>query len=40
MKSHIGFRLAYLDLALAQSKGQCQVHVNFDCEYLKTGNRG
>ena len=34
MKSHKGFRLAYLDLTLAYLKCQGQGHAHFDCKYL------
>ena len=34
IKSHIGISLAYLDLIMADSKGQRQGYVHFDCEYL------
>ena len=34
MKSHVGYRLAYLDLTLIHCKGQGQDHGHFDCEYI------
>ena len=39
MKSNKGFRLAYLDLTLAPSKGQAQGHARFDREHLKNDHR-
>ena len=38
-KSSIGFRMAYLHLTLAYSKGQSQGRSNRDCEYLVNGDR-
>ena len=35
LKSHKGFRLAYLDLTIAHSKCKVQGHSNYDCESLK-----
>ena len=37
-KSHTAFRLTYLDLTLAHSKGQGQVYAHFDCEYFQSGD--
>ena len=38
MKSYLGVRLAYLHLALTNSKGEYQGHAHFDFEYLENGN--
>ena len=37
MKSHVAFRLAYLYLTVAHSKGQ--GHVHYAGEYFKNGDR-
>ena len=37
-KLHAAFRLAYLHLTLAHSKGQGKGHAQFDCEYLAKGD--
>ena len=38
-KSHAAFRLAYLNLHVAHSKGQGQGHAHFDYEYSANSDR-
>ena len=38
MESYMGFQRAYLDLTLADSKGQGQDNTYFDYKYLKNGD--
>ena len=37
--AYMSFQLSYLDLTIARSKGQGQVHVHFQSEYLQNGDR-
>ena len=38
MMSHMGFRLVYLDLTVAHSKGHGQGHAHFSRKYLQNGH--
>ena len=37
-KSYVGIRMACLHLTLTNSKGQCQGHTHFVCEYRANGH--